>query len=121
GHVRAGPAAARRRQRDPDPPDRADRIGSFPVSSGTTNHDEMAQAEALPQADASSLVDADLLEAEVKDMYRQVAREEEAGLHFEVGRALASRLGYHEEVLDTIPAEALASVAGAGHHFGLAA
>ena len=91
------------------------------MSSGTTNHDEMAQAEALPQADASSLVDAGHLEAEVKDMYRQVAREEEAGLHFQVGRALASRLGYAEEVLDAIPAEALASFAGVGHHFGLAA
>ena len=60
------------------------------MSSGQTPPDEMAQAEALPQADASSLVDAAHLDAEVKDMYRQVAREEDAGLHFEVGRPLAS-------------------------------
>ena len=40
--------------------------------------DEMALAEQLPQADASSLVDRELLEAEVKDMYRLVASEQEA-------------------------------------------
>jgi arsenite methyltransferase len=87
----------------------------------TRSDDEMVQAEALPQADASSLVDAERLEAEVKDMYRHVAREEEAELHFEVGRGLALRLGYPVEVLDAIPPEALASFAGVGYHFDLAA
>ena len=83
--------------------------------------DEMSQAEALPQLDASSLVDAERLEAEVKDMYRHVAREEETELHFEVGRGLAEHLGYPGELLDAIPAEALASFAGVGHHLDLAA
>jgi arsenite methyltransferase len=83
--------------------------------------DESTRAEALPQADASALVDAERLEAEVKDMYRQVARGEEAGLHFEVGRPLASRLGYAPDLLDAIPQEALASFAGVGHHLDLAA
>jgi arsenite methyltransferase len=82
--------------------------------------DEMAQAEALPQLDASSLVDGERLEAEVKDMYRHVAREEEADLHFELGRELAEHLGYPGELLDAIPAEALASFAGVGHHLDLA-
>jgi arsenite methyltransferase len=82
--------------------------------------DEMSAAEALPQLDASSLVDGERLEAEVKDMYRHVAREEEAELHFEVGRGLAERLGYPGELLDAIPAEALASFAGVGHHLDLA-
>ncbi len=81
----------------------------------------MAQAEALPQLDASSIVDGERLEAEVKDMYRHVAREEEAELHFEVGRGLAERLGYPAELLDGIPADALASFAGVGHHLDLAA
>jgi hypothetical protein len=31
------------------------------------------------------------LESQVKDMYRQIAREEEVGLHFEVGRRAPSR------------------------------
>ena len=81
----------------------------------------MARAEALPQADASSLVDAAELEAQVKSMYGQVAREEEAELHFEVGRGIAERLGYPPELLDAIPAEALASFAGVGYHLDLAA
>ena len=83
--------------------------------------DEMARAGALPQADASSLVDAGELEAKVKTMYGQVAREEEAALHFEVGRRLAEHLGYPPELLDAIPAEALASFAGVGYHLDLAA
>src|SRR5438128_11559350 len=83
--------------------------------------DEMALAEKLPQADASSLVDREVLEAQVQDMYRQVAREEEAQLHFAVGRQLALRLGYPSELLDAIPAEALASFAGVGYHLDFAA
>ena len=51
--------------------------------------DEMTLAQELPQLDASSLVDAERLEAEVKAMYRHVARGDDADLHFEVGRAVA--------------------------------
>jgi SAM-dependent methyltransferase len=83
--------------------------------------DEMSPAETLPQLDATALVDTERLEAAVKDMYRHVARGEEAQLHFEVGRGLAERLGYPRELLDAIPAEALASFAGVGHHLDLAA
>ena len=79
------------------------------------------EAMALRQLDASSLVDGERLQAEVKAMYRRVAREEETDLHFEVGRGLAERLGYPAELLDAIPAEALASFAGVGHHLDLAA
>jgi arsenite methyltransferase len=83
--------------------------------------DEMSHAEALPQLDASSLVDGERLEAEIKAMYGHVARGEEAELHFEVGRAVAEHLGYPGPLLDAIPAEALASFAGVGHHLDLAA
>ena len=54
-------------------------------------------------------------------MYGHVARGEAAELHFEVGRALAERLGYPAELLNAIPGEALASFAGVGHHLDLAA
>jgi len=83
--------------------------------------DEMTLAETLPQADASSLVDRDVLEVQVKEMYRHVAREQEAQLHFAVGRALALRVGYPGDLLDAIPAEAVASFAGVGYHLDLAA
>ena len=86
-----------------------------------TTVDEMTHAETLPQLDASSLVDAERLEAEVKQMYRHVARGQDAELHFEVGRRVAEHLGYPGELLDAIPAEALASFAGVGHHLDLAA
>ena len=81
----------------------------------------MTLPDQLPQADASSLVDREQLEAEVQDMYRLVAREEEADLHFALGRPVALRVGYPNELLDAIPAEALASFAGVGYHLDLAA
>ena len=83
--------------------------------------DAMRPAEALPQLDARSFIDGERLAAEVKDMYRHVARGEQTELHFEVGRDLAEHLGYAGELLDAIPAEALASFAGVGHHLDLAA
>jgi ubiquinone/menaquinone biosynthesis C-methylase UbiE len=73
------------------------------------------------QLDASSLVDGERLETEVKAMYRHVAREEASALHFEVGRGLAEHLGYPADLLDAIPAQALASFAGVGYHLDLAA
>ena len=88
------------------------------TARNTTN--ELAQAQALPQLDASSLVDADRLNAKVKEMYGQVAREEAAGLHFEVGRSVAERLGYPSDLLDAVPPAALASFAGVGYHLDLA-
>ena len=49
-----------------------------------------------------------------------VAREDEAALHFEVGRPVMERLGYPEALLDAAPPEALASFAGVGYHLDLA-
>jgi SAM-dependent methyltransferase len=74
----------------------------------------------LSQLDAGSLVDVNHLEAEVTAMYRHVARGDDTELHFEVGRTVAERLGYSPELLNAIPAEALASFAGVGHHLDLA-
>jgi arsenite methyltransferase len=80
----------------------------------------MASAECLPQSDARSLVDRGLLEERVRKMYRLVALGESSELHFAVGRPLAERLGYPPELLDAIPAEAVASFAGVGYHLDLA-
>src|SRR5262245_59975549 len=81
----------------------------------------MPLPDQLPQADASSLVDRERLEAEVQDMYRLVAGEEEAELHFALGRPVALRVGYPKELLDAFPPEALTSFAGVGYHLDLAA
>ena len=127
---RAAPRSARRPEwpRVRPPAGRGDRQpgahtrGHTPRSwSRAMTPDEMTHAATLPQLDASSLVDGARLEDEVKDMYRHVAREQAAELHFEVGRELAERLGYSPGLLDAIPAEAVASFAGVGHHLDLAA
>lgn len=60
------------------------------------------------------------LEHKVKDMYREVAQHPEGEFHFEMGRALAERLGYAPADLDRIPAAAIESFAGVGYYFHLA-
>lgn len=64
--------------------------------------------------------DADELETKVKAMYRDVAEKPHGKYHFEMGRALAERLGYAVADLDRIPQEAIESFAGVGHYFHLA-
>ena len=60
------------------------------------------------------------LETKVKSMYREVAENPHGEFHFEMGRALAERLGYAPADLDAIPSEAIDSFAGVGHYFDLA-
>lgn len=60
------------------------------------------------------------LESKVKAMYRSVAEDPHGEFHFEMGRALAERLGYDPDDLDRIPAEAIDSFAGVGYYFHLA-
>ncbi len=65
-------------------------------------------------------VDTIALEAKVKAMYRAVALAPHQQYHFEMGRALAERLGYPTELLDRVPEGALESFAGVGYFFDLA-
>jgi SAM-dependent methyltransferase len=67
-----------------------------------------------PKLDTADLV------RQVKALYRQVAQQPSAAYHFPLGRPLAERLGYPAELLDRIPAEALASFAGVGYALDLA-
>ena len=60
------------------------------------------------------------LVSKVKAMYRAVAENPGGQFHFEMGRALAERLGYSSVDLDRIPAAAIESFAGVGHFFDLA-
>jgi ubiquinone/menaquinone biosynthesis C-methylase UbiE len=77
----------------------------------------MTRTTTLP----SRSVDVAELERQVKEMYRRVAEDPRGEFHFEMGRALAQRLGYATGDLDRIPAEAIDSFAGVGFHFDLAA
>jgi ubiquinone/menaquinone biosynthesis C-methylase UbiE len=65
-------------------------------------------------------VNAQELEAKVKEMYREVADNPHGEFHFEMGRRMAERLGYPAAELDRIPAPAIDSFAGVGHFFHLA-
>ena len=60
------------------------------------------------------------LESKVKSMYREVAENPRGEFHFEMGRAMAERLGYAPADLDRIPAAAIESFAGVGYYFDLA-
>jgi arsenite methyltransferase len=66
-------------------------------------------------------VDRAALEAKVKDMYTAVAERPRGEFHFEMGRAMAERLGYALADLDRVPQEAIDSFAGVGYFFHLAA
>ena len=65
--------------------------------------------------------DARELESKVKAMYCDVAERPHGTYHFEMGRALAERLGYRAGDLDRIPREAIDSFARVGHYFHVAA
>ena len=65
--------------------------------------------------DAEPIIDAAELRDHIRAMYRDVAEQPDGDFHFELGRAVAERLGYPAEWLDAVPPEALASFAGVGH------
>src|SRR5215204_3743118 len=65
-------------------------------------------------------VDRTALETKVKDMYTEVATMPQGHFHFEMGRAMAERLGYAPVDLDRVPSDAIESFAGVGHFFHLA-
>jgi len=73
-----------------------------------------------PTHQADRGVDPDELDRHITEMYRDVANEVDRELHFPIGRALAETLGYPADLLDRLPADAVASFAGVGFHFGLA-
>jgi len=64
-------------------------------------------------------VDRAELEGKVQAMYRDVAENPQGEFHFEMGRALAERLGYRPADLDRVPAGAIDSFAGVGYFFHL--
>lgn len=69
---------------------------------------------------ATISVDRTALEHKVKDMYTAVAENPRGDFHFEMGRAMAERLGYSPDDLDRVPRDAMDSFAGVGSFFYLA-
>jgi arsenite methyltransferase len=62
-------------------------------------------------------LDTQQLRTAIQAEYAEVADTPDKGFHFHTGRTLADMLGYPEELLETIPAENLASFAGVGRPF----
>jgi ubiquinone/menaquinone biosynthesis C-methylase UbiE len=74
----------------------------------------------METVNSAPVLDRTELEDKVRHMYRDVAENPQGEFHFEMGRAMAERLGYPPEDLDRIPAEAIDSFAGVGYFFHLA-
>src|SRR3954469_13466910 len=73
----------------------------------------------IPPTAAAPGVDADELARHIAEMYRDVANEAVHDLPFHTGRGLAEALGYPADLLDRLPAGAVSSFAGVGHHIDL--
>lgn len=73
----------------------------------------------MTQAPAEPLVDITALRTAIRDEYAAVATDPARGFHFHTGRPLARLLGYPEPLLEGIPDEAIASMAGTGNPFAL--
>ncbi|MBI2086636.1 MAG: methyltransferase domain-containing protein [Candidatus Zambryskibacteria bacterium] len=65
-------------------------------------------------------IDTKKLQNKVKEMYKAVAENPQGKFHFEMGRALAEKLGYPKADLDRIPTASTESFAGVGYHFDMA-
>lgn len=68
----------------------------------------------------TATVNAEELEAKVKDMYRHVAQQPQDRFHFELGAPVALRAGYDADRLSAVPTGAVESFAGVGFFFDLA-
>jgi ubiquinone/menaquinone biosynthesis C-methylase UbiE len=101
---------------------RAGTILPTAASCGPNRHGDTARREEADVTGASvpTVVDAAELERKVRDMYTRVALDPHGKFHFEMGRAMARRLGYSDEELGAVPAEAVESFAGVGYYFDLA-
>jgi arsenite methyltransferase len=64
-------------------------------------------------------VDLDVLRASIRAEYAAVAAVPDRGFHFHTGYRLAAILGYPQEWIETLPAGAVASMAGTGNPFSL--
>jgi arsenite methyltransferase len=66
------------------------------------------------------MVDAEILRSEVRQKYKEVAVDPHGDFHFHTGRPLASRLGYDDAVVSSLPDVAVESFAGVANPFSIA-
>ena len=73
----------------------------------------------MTQAHPAPRVDTTVLRTAIRAEYEAVATDPSRGFHFHTGRPLARVLGYPDAVLEDIPEDAIASMAGTGNPFAL--
>jgi arsenite methyltransferase len=66
------------------------------------------------------MVDVELLRAEVRQKYREVAVDPHGEFHFHTGRTAAARLGYDQVTAEALPDRAVESFAGVANPFSIA-
>ncbi len=64
-------------------------------------------------------IDPEVLRADVRDKYRDVATNPHGTFHFHTGRPLAALLGYDAAIVGSLPDQAVESFAGVGNPFSL--
>jgi arsenite methyltransferase len=74
----------------------------------------------MESVETTTSVNTQELENKVQEMYQLVAENPHGDFHFEMGRAMAERLGYATNDLDKVPSEAIDSFAGVGYYFHFA-
>jgi arsenite methyltransferase len=87
------------------------------VHSPVTRNGEERRMTISSQEDVA--VDAVALREQVKQKYREVALDPHAKFHFHTGRYLASRLGYDDAFVRSLPDAAVESFAGVANPFAL--
>lgn len=64
-------------------------------------------------------VDRETLRGQISELYAEVATTPERGAHFHTGKPLAMMVGYPEPLIDSLPADIVASFAGTGNPFSM--
>jgi SAM-dependent methyltransferase len=64
-------------------------------------------------------IDPEVLRADVRDKYSDVATNPKGTFHFHTGRPLAALLGYDPSIVGSLPDQAVESFAGVGNPFSL--
>jgi SAM-dependent methyltransferase len=73
----------------------------------------------MTEAHAIGGLDREVLRQEIRNEYREVARDPDRGFHFHTGRTLARLVEYRDEWFDGIPEPVISRFAGTGNPFSV--
>jgi arsenite methyltransferase len=93
-------------------------VESFAGVANPFSIHDLAPDEALLKG-MHVMVDAELLRAEVRQKYKEVAADPGGTFHFHTGRPLAKRLGYADDLVGALPDVAVESFAGVANPFSI--